>query len=112
MEQLRELTKLLDNLANNLGIQIGFVMGVLHEIYRHNYQGIHVRWALALTNILAAVLMGWVVDKIGRSADLSNLQLGLWIGFMSLNTFLVINVLTNKEIVQALISHYVTRKKP
>lgn len=95
----------------NRGVQLGFVVGILYELYRLDVSGKSFKWRSAGTHLTASVIMGWLSHTIGSECGLEGGALLIWVALLSLNVFVAISLLTDRDVLRFIFSRYFGPKK-
>ena len=87
------------------GTVIGFITALsklLNDIRTKNFQ-----WRVFITDLLATPLMGYIAYELVKNIDsISDWQKIVFTIFMSLNTFVVLKLATNPNLVKAMIGSW------
>lgn len=87
------------------GTVIGFITAIsklLNDIRTNNFE-----WRVFLTDLFATPLMGYIAFELVKDIDsISHWQKVVFTIFMSLNTFVVLKLATNPNLVKAMIGSW------
>ena len=86
---------------------IGFGVGVL--LILKSIRDGKFQWHIALPNLIGAIIMGYIAYEIGNSRISEYLNI-IWTFFVSINSFLIIDIVSEPELVKKLFARYIGEK--
>ena len=101
------LEKIIAILATKKGILLGLLIGsmkVMADIRNGN-----VKMATLITDLLGAMVIGYASYEVISLTEVTELLKVIWTLFLSANAFLVVSMLSDKEIIQGFIRKYLKK---